>query len=147
MLKRIATGLLGLTLLVVTATNAFAHSHYDHSTPGDGETVQAAPTSVTIWYTEGLQAQNSWIHVLTEAGQRVDMDDSVLTGDDNTGLMVHLQPNLPAGLYTVSWQNLSEDGDGLTGQYKFGIGMAAPMSDPAMMDDDEDHNIGDHDHH
>ena len=53
-----------------------------------------------------------------------------LAQPDETGrrarLTVDLQADLPQGIYLVSWQNLSVDGDGMTGRYSFGVGMTPP---------------------
>ena len=53
-------------------------------------------------------------------------------------MTVSLRPGLSPGLYTVSWQNLSEDGDGLTGSFQFGIGVAPVAGGSTEMDDDDD---------
>ncbi|MEA2640824.1 MAG: copper transport protein [Chloroflexota bacterium] len=115
-----------VTILVSGPQLALAHAHYDHADPAPGAALDSSPSTVTIWYVEGLQADQSWIQVLDSNGHRVDMNDSTVIGDDNSGMTVSLQPELPSGLYLVSWQNLSEDGDGLTGRFTFGVGMTPP---------------------
>jgi copper transport protein len=81
--------------------------------------------AVTIWFTEEVQTDESWIHVLASDGTRVDTDDSAYVGDNDAALKVSLRPNLAAGTYTVSWQSLSYDGDGVAGSFSFGVGAAA----------------------
>lgn len=136
------TLLLGAQL--TSGTNfARAHANFDHAEPGPGAMLNAAPALVTIWFSEELQPEQSWIHVLTSDGARVDLDDSALLPDSETALAVDLQPGLPPGTYTVSWQNLSQDGDGLAGSYQFMVGGGATISmtvnvggmEPMLMED------------
>ena len=136
-----AAAIIGLA--IASPAGALAHAHYDHSDPAEGAALSAAPSTVTIWFTEELQQQDSWIHVLDTNGNRVDMDDSAILVDDETALKVSLRPGLGTGTYTVSWQNLSQDGDGLAGSFAFGIGQAPATSGTTEMDDDHDM---DHDH-
>jgi copper transport protein len=130
-------------VMIASPAGALAHAHYDHSDPAAGAAVSAPPSTVTIWFTEELQPQDSWIHVLDANGARVDMDDSAILANDETALKVSLRPGLGVGSYTVSWQNLSQDGDGLAGSFAFGIGQAPTSTGSNEMDDDDDM---DHDH-
>jgi methionine-rich copper-binding protein CopC len=76
--------------------------------------------------------------VLTDDGGRVDLNDSTIVGDDHRGLTVHLRPGLPQGFYTVSWQNVATDGDGLTGSYRFGVGIIHPLNVEPLESGDTD---------
>jgi copper transport protein len=142
MKPRILGSIFAIVLLLSTASVAFGHARFDQADPAPGATLDAAPTEVTIWYTEGIQEQDSWIHVLDGNGARVDQNDNTIVGDDSNGMTVHLRDGLASGLYTVSWQNLSEDGDGSTGSFQFGINASAPVT--TSESEMEDH--GDHDH-
>jgi methionine-rich copper-binding protein CopC len=117
---------------------ALAHARFEGADPAPGATVDAAPNAVTIWYTEAIDLRESWIRVFDPSGVRVDLEDSAIPADNLKALTVHLRPNLPAGVYVVTWQNLSEDGDGPNGSFRFGIGTGTPSS--SGEDDHEAHH-------
>jgi hypothetical protein len=65
----------------------------------------------------------------------VDGGDTQIDDDDRTHAFVSLQPDLPPGLYTVRWRNLSsEDGHEGSGEFSFTVeataGEATPQSSP-----------------
>ena len=106
-----------------------ARAHYDHSDPAVGAATSGSPETVTIWFTRGLdpeQANEDWIRVVAQDGSRVDLNDSHIIGDDNSGLVVSLQPGLSDGSYIVNWANVSNSYAGLYGTFIFGVGIAAP---------------------
>lgn len=58
------------------------------------------------------------------------MGDSRIDDDDRTHLLVSLQPNIPAGTYTVRWFNTSlEDGHEEAGEFGFTIDPNAPTTE------------------
>jgi len=107
------------------STTAFAHAHYDHSTPAIGAVLQTPPTRVDI-YTDSDMAKitgKNVIEVTNSAGQRVDDGNTVLDDADRRHLYVQLQPNLPPGRYVVSFQTLSDvDGELDHGRFAFYVG-------------------------
>jgi hypothetical protein len=75
------------------------------------------------------------IEVSGPEGSQVDQGDTRLDDDDRKHAFVALQPDLPPGVYTVSWRNLSlEDGHEGNGEFSFTVGPAAndaaPQSSP-----------------
>ena len=120
---------LSMVLLFSTTSEVLGHAHFDQSDPAPGTELVAAPGAVTSWFTEELQAQDSWIRVFASDGTRADLDDSRILSDDEKGLTVSLRPGLGRGTYSVSWQNLAKDGDGLTGSFRFGIGEVPATTD------------------
>jgi len=143
-----------LTCLTLLAHGrAVAHSEYVSSFPPPGAGLASPPLSVSVVFSDGIQPEVSWIHVFRSDGAMVDLNDSTVIGEANNGLAVSLLPGLGPGIYRVVWQNLSEDGDGLTGGFVFGVGLAPPegsvvMYDEHQVDDDQgkDHNNQGDDH-
>jgi methionine-rich copper-binding protein CopC len=88
--------------------------------------VDAAPDSITIWYTDAIDIHDSWIRVFDANGVRIDLNNSSIPAGSPRGLTVGLPPDLSPGVYRVSWRNLSVDGDGLDGSFSFGVSAAAP---------------------
>jgi methionine-rich copper-binding protein CopC len=140
---RIMSILFGVALLLSTASSAFSHANFESSDPAPDATVMAPPATVTIWFTEDVQAEDTWIRVFASDGTRVDMENSWIQPSNERELTVGLRSGLARGTYTVSWQNVAKaDGHGQTGSFRFGIG-EAPM---AMDDHDHHEEMHDHDH-
>ncbi|MSQ23133.1 MAG: hypothetical protein EXR58_01060 [Chloroflexi bacterium] len=81
----------------------------------------AGPEYVQIWYDGGILPTASFLKDFDATGTRVDADDSAVIGDDMDGLMVHLQPSLPVGIYSVAWQATADDGEQILDNYEFMI--------------------------
>lgn len=120
-----------------------AHADYERSDPPAGATLTEAPTQVQIWFTQELfrrQGEN-YIQVYTADGERVDLDDAVISDDDRTLMTVSLAPDLADGIYTVRWRALSaDDGHAEDGEFTFTVGDAATApteASPAADDADE----------
>jgi copper resistance protein C len=100
------------------ALTAHAHAFLDHALPKVGSTVQQAPETVQISFTQDLEPAFSTIEVRDEAGNRVDKGDpSVQSGNQ---MQVTLKP-LPPGKYKVMWHALSVDTHETTGTFTFMI--------------------------
>jgi methionine-rich copper-binding protein CopC len=123
----------GVSILVPTL--AFGHADYDHSTPNDGETVTAAPSRVDAYFSQDMknEAGANSLNVKNASGADVDNNDSAVDASDLTHMSITLQPNLPAGTYTVEWATTSdEDGEEDDGTFTFTIAAAgAATSTPA----------------
>jgi methionine-rich copper-binding protein CopC len=120
--------LMMVTLLMPTVPSARAHAEYERSEPAPDAVIAAAPTEVHIWFSQELfrRAGENTLEVTGPDGSRVDTGDAQLDDDDRKHLFVPLAENLPEGLYTVRWRNLSaEDGDTDEGEFTFTVGSGA----------------------
>jgi len=79
-----------------------------------------APTSVTITFTEGLEADFSSLTVEDESGQRVDLGDAHTAPDNRMRFSVGLKPLKP-GSYKVLWRATSVDTHKTNGSYSFTV--------------------------
>jgi methionine-rich copper-binding protein CopC len=115
------------------------HADYERSDPPAGATVAEAPTQVQIWFTQELfrrQGEN-FIEVYTADGDRVDLNDAIISDDDRTLMTVSLAPDLADGVYTVRWSALSaEDGHAEEGDFTFTVSAAAADA-PSAADSEE----------
>jgi methionine-rich copper-binding protein CopC len=115
----------GVLAALLCCATAFAHAHYDHSTPAIGEVLPTPPARVDI-YTDSDMAKiagKNVIEVTNSAGQRVDDGNTILDDADRRHLYVQLQPSLPPGRYVVSFQTLSDvDGELDHGRFSFYVG-------------------------
>lgn len=116
-------------LLLISGGRALAHSEFVSSTPPPGSKLAAAPTSVTIVFSEELKPAGNSIAVTDAAGKRVDTGDATLlkTNADRKTLTVALVSGLPNGSYAVAWRNSSADGHAEEGTFAFGVDVPAAV--------------------
>ena len=121
--------------LLCLPSAAEAHAVYDRSTPNDEETVAAAPTQITIEFTEALlpndpftDQPNSFIEFLTPCGEQRSGRDEQIVGKRMTSMIDADGP----GRYVVRWYALSaEDGHRSFGDFSFTVsGTAACTPTP-----------------
>lgn len=121
MRKIIAASLIVGGILIASGSAALAHAFLDHASPAVGSTVPAAPTAVSISFTQDLEPAFSSVTVTNEAGQRVDLGNAQVPPGTPAELRVGLRP-LPPGTYTVSWRVVSVDTHPTEGRFQFTIG-------------------------
>jgi copper resistance protein C len=111
-----------LTFLIAIAFPSFAQGHAFpiRSEPRVGWTIASSPSKVTIWFDGGLESAFSTIAVYNAAKQRVDKNNSRVTGSDDSILEVDL-PVLTPGTYRIYWKVLAKDTHVTEGDFAFTI--------------------------
>lgn len=123
MRRLVTVGVLAAAGVVVWASPAWAHANLASSDPADGAVLSTAPSQVTMTFTEPPDPELSKVLVLDAAGQQVQASPAV-AGSVPRSLVVPLPGDLPDGVYTVSWQVVSESDGHLTANaFSFGIGV------------------------
>jgi methionine-rich copper-binding protein CopC len=120
--------------VALTATRAGAHARLDESTPGVGAVLEAAPTEVSITFTQDVQKISGTygIDVFNESNAEVTTEDATLSDADRRMMRVPLPAGLPEGRYVVRYKNVSdEDGDPFEGAFPFYIGRAPTAEERA----------------
>ncbi|WP_345811655.1 copper homeostasis periplasmic binding protein CopC [Paraburkholderia sp. PREW-6R] len=108
----------GFSTLVVTST-AFAHAHFVSSEPAMNAAV-AAPTEVTIHFTEPLEPAFSKITLADAAGKAATSAASQV--DNGDARVMHLAlPHLSTGRYTAHWVAVATDGHRTQGDLAFAV--------------------------
>jgi copper resistance protein C len=131
--RGLGAAVVGLSLLLASSTQAFAHARYERSEPPSGSMVDGQPFVLKAYFSQELTSKST-IRVIDSNGAQVDLADGRVDLDDpDRKLMVVSLPALPEGVYTVEWGSVSaEDGDPDTGTFAFGVGVAPPSaSQPA----------------
>jgi hypothetical protein len=119
---RIVTAAVAAAMTVSLATAAAqAHAFLDHASPAVGGAIPAAPTAVTLWFTQDLEPTFSSVTVANAAGQRVDLGNVQVPPGQPAELQVGLRKLLP-GIYTVSWHVISVDTHPTEGSFTFQVG-------------------------
>jgi copper transport protein len=122
--------LAGLWLLA-TGPVAAAHGALQSSDPGDGSSLDRAPSAVTLRFTERPDPGLSTVRVLDSSGRVVAGGPALVVPGRPAELRVPLA-GLPAGGYTVAWRIVSAvDGHRTDGVFGFGVGPAAAPRLPA----------------
>jgi methionine-rich copper-binding protein CopC len=116
--SRLAVALFALTLLVVAAPAAFAHTHPVMMMPTADETV-SSPEMVMMHFSEAVEPKFSQITVSDASGHVVNKEASVVSSDAKM-ISVAL-PKLAAGVYTVNWVAVAVDSHRSQGDYKFTV--------------------------
>lgn len=119
-------------LTLALAGVASAHSELVSSDPKDGATLDAAPSKVTLIFSEELAEDGNLITVKDAAGKQVDNGDTTLDLNDpnRVTLTVTLKSGLGAGAYTIDWTNMSSDGHSEEGSLGFSVAAATTTSAP-----------------
>lgn len=129
-LRRSAVGLaLAAVAVFASAVPASAHDQLVSSTPGDGERLASAPSTVSMTFSGELLVLDSELTgavviVVDESG--ADWVTGPVTVAGNT-VTAPLDPEMPVAGYQVRWQVVSEDGHPISGVIPFTIGDAEPM--------------------
>ena len=106
-------------ILLMSCPLARAHAMLDRASPAVGSTVVAAPSAVTLTFTEKVEPAFSSVRVEDASGARVDQGKPQLAG--RNVLRVGLKP-LPPGSYKVIWKVLSVDTHTTEGSFSFQVG-------------------------
>lgn len=110
----------GLAAGLAMSGPTLAHAFLKSATPPVGGTIQAAPGSVAIEYTEGVEPKFSTIQVHDAAGARVDSGDVQAAAGNDKQLIVGVKPLKP-GTYTVVWHVTATDTHKTEGTYTFTV--------------------------
>ncbi len=122
-----AVVVLGAALVALgPAQLSLAHSRPVRFDPSPGAVLDAAPSTITGWFTSDIRSdENSFIQVLDGSGQRVDQGDTQLS-TDRREMSVALQSGLGDGAYLVHWSTHDDaDGEVFSGCHYIFVGQAA----------------------
>lgn len=117
---------LGL-LLALAASPAYAHDELASSNPTDGATVATPPSQVVLTFEEAPVALGLQV-VVTGPDGSVSSGTPRLAGAE---VIQAVQPQAPAGRYTVEWRVTSDDGHPVSGTLAFTAQAAAAGVTPS----------------
>jgi copper resistance protein C len=109
-----------VSLLLAALGNGAAHAHafLDHASPLVGSTVRAAPSEVSLSFTQKLEPAFSAVEVTDAKGARVDQGKPQVSGSTMRVGLKSLSP----GTYRVRWHVLSVDTHKTEGSFSFQVG-------------------------
>lgn len=112
-----------LTLFIMAlllSANATAHSKLVKTEPPANAVLDAPPQQVKLIFNRGLESTFSKIRISNSNGQRVDNNDTRVSGGKNNVLEVGFKGQT-AGEYTVKYNAVAADGHKVKGEYRFNI--------------------------
>jgi methionine-rich copper-binding protein CopC len=101
--------------------SAFAHAHLQSAAPAADAVVKAAPASLVLDFSEGLEIGLSGVALKGPDGRPVATGAVTLTPGNDREMSVPIGGALGAGTYTVEWHALSRDGHTTHGTYRFTV--------------------------
>ncbi len=108
-------------LLVLCAGPASAHALVKSSDPANGAELATSPSRVLIVFTERPDVKLTVIHVLNSSGAAVEKGAPAAVPGQTDSVQVAV-PDLPKGVYTVTWRTVSrDDGHVTAGSFSFGV--------------------------
>jgi methionine-rich copper-binding protein CopC len=115
-----------IALLLASSTLAFsqfalAHAHLKTPVPADKAVVESSPQTLTLTFTEDVEAAFSGVEVLNAQHQPMTLEKSKLNDKQHDQLIVPVSQPLPSGRYQVNWHVLSVDGHKTKGSYTFSV--------------------------
>lgn len=113
--------------LSLSAVPAHAHDELRSSTPADGDSLAQPPTQVVLTFEEPPVELGTQV-VVTGPNGAVSSGSPRVEGDT---VVQPLQPDAPAGRYTVEWRVTSDDGHPVSGSFGFTAQAAAGGSSPS----------------
>lgn len=113
-----------LAVLPIAARTSYAHAVLVQSDPVANAVLAESPAEIRLWFTEPLEPAYSSFQLRDAMGALVATPPSIVDPADDH-LLVMTPGELPDGLYTLSWRNVSSaDGHGIAGSFAFTIGAA-----------------------
>lgn len=113
---RLARVVAGVLFAALASAPASAHADLVSMTPADGSTVVDAPTSVTLTFSEDVQALGTTVAVLDARGNAMQAAQVMVQGAQ---ARISLLPLTTAGEYRVNFRVLAADGHVVTGSQHF----------------------------
>jgi len=107
-------------LFIVSCKLAHAHAHPTHEVPGAGASVTTTQKDVAIDFDDAIEPAFSSITVTDAQGKRVTSGKAAVDAGNRKHMAVGLTP-LTAGIYTVAWVAVADDGHRTQGHYTFTV--------------------------
>ena len=126
-LRLVVTAAAAVALLLGPVGSAAAHDALAGTTPAPDATVDTAPATVSLEFSDAPQKLGTDVVVTGPDGDAVSDGAPEIAGSTVTQ---QLTDGLPAGTYTVDWRVTSADGHPLTGSFAFDVARDAPAAAP-----------------
>ncbi len=125
---RRAAGLVGaLTVAgivaIAVAPAAWAHATLLFTSPAADSAVPVSPQAITLTFNQAVTLAGTPVRLAAPGGREIALGPARQSSVRRV-VTVPVTSRLPDGVYTVSWQVISSDGDEVGGQFRFAVGPA-----------------------
>jgi YD repeat-containing protein len=110
-------GVLAAVPLLALTSPAFAHAGLVSTSPVADSVVTTSPDQVVLTFDEAVLDQGAGILVTDQAGTHYEIANTLHFG--GAKISIKLQPLGDAGVYTVAWRVVADDGDPQSQTYTF----------------------------
>jgi methionine-rich copper-binding protein CopC len=121
MLKTTSTAVIALFATCLIATSVHAHPTLKSASPPVESTATAAPTQITLNFSEAVISKFSSVELRDQSGMKVATGKVAIDAKDEKQLIVTLEAPLKAGTYTVKWTVVTADTHRVNGTYSFKV--------------------------
>ncbi len=118
--------------MVAAPRMAAAHNKIESSIPGDGSSIEAAPTEITLVFTKSVPLETISVQLVESSGARTDLGDFRYGANGDNEVIAPLPP--VAGEVSIRWRLVGSDGHAITGRVGFNVTASSlvPPADPAV---------------
>lgn len=108
-----------LCMFVLTQSfNASAHAELLHTSPVQGETLEEAPESITLTFSESVSTVTEGYILHSDGGEQTVLEAT----SRNNHVVINLPPALQDGSYALQWRVISADSHPISGALTFAVG-------------------------
>ena len=116
--------------LLATPALLFAHARLVRSSPAANASLDSAPTSIGLWFSERPEPRFTTIQLLDSVGAAIQL--GAPTSIAQNGLSLSIGRALAPGLYSIVWRTAASDGHPTNGRFSFRVvGSQRPAPAPA----------------
>jgi methionine-rich copper-binding protein CopC len=119
-MKTLGNALLAAAFVLASVAAAQAHAQLERADPRVGSTVRIAPSALTLYFTEGVEAAFSSVQITDASGRRVEAGKLRVDKGNPRQVQVPLKSLLP-GQYNVHWRVVSVDTHKTEGSFSFEV--------------------------
>ncbi|WP_340616335.1 CopC domain-containing protein YobA [Xenorhabdus entomophaga] len=105
----------------MSCQQALAHAHLKDQIPAENTTVEAAPQTITLSFSERIELGFSKVKLTGPEKTAIKTGKLELDPETKTKLILPVEGKLAAGEYSVDWSVLSVDGHKTKGAYNFTV--------------------------
>jgi copper resistance protein C len=108
-----------MALALIAPAAALAHPQVITRSPEAGSKLKASPKQIVVSFSEALEIPLCNAKIVGPDGKPVPIG-SLATDKDSLSLIIPIKAKLKPGIYTVSWEIVTEDHD-VPGRYRFEV--------------------------
>jgi copper transport protein len=123
----VVAGLVAVLQLLGPIPTASAHATLLFTTPAVDGAVPSTPQQIQLVFDQPVRPLGSSLQLTGDASRPVPLGEPV-SGNKGQTVTARVLTALPTGPYRVRWQFAAEDGDIMTGEYRFAVGSSAGLA-------------------